>query len=45
MPEKQIDFEPLQKHHRGAELGMVAVSVVCIAIVLFVTQLTSWGNQ
>ena len=43
--DRQIDFDPMQKHVRGAELGMLAFSIACIVVVLIVTQLTSWGNQ
>jgi hypothetical protein len=43
--ERQVDFQPMQKHVRAAEVGMIAVCLACIVIVLVVTQLTSWGVQ
>jgi len=43
--ERQIDFEPMQKHIPAAEWGTVAVCIACVVIVLIVTQLTSWGVQ
>ena len=43
--DRQIDFDPMQKHLRTAEVGTIAFAVACIVIVLVVTQLTSWGNQ
>jgi hypothetical protein len=45
MPEKQIEFEPIQTHDKRFEYAMIVICLVCIAIVLVITQLTTWGNQ
>lgn len=45
MPEKHPEFPPLQTHKKSFEYAMIIVCLVCIVIVLFVTQATHWGNQ
>jgi hypothetical protein len=45
MPEKQIEFEPLQTHDKRFERAMVVVCLICIVIVVVITQFTTWGSQ
>jgi hypothetical protein len=42
MAEKQIEFDPIQTHDKRFEYAMVIICLICIAIVLVVTQLTEW---
>ena len=45
MAEKQIEFEPMQTHVKRFEQAMIAISLVCIVIVVVITQFTTWGTQ
>ena len=45
MPEKQIEFEPMQTHVKRFEQAMIVISLVCIVIVVVITQFTTWGTQ
>jgi hypothetical protein len=42
---KQIKFPPKQTHVRGFELGMLAISILCVVIVLIVVLGTDIGNE
>ena len=45
MPEKHPEFDPIQTHRKEFEYAMIAICLVCIVIVLVITQATHWGNQ
>jgi hypothetical protein len=42
---KQIEFPPLQTHVKGFEVAMLAISIVCVIIVLVVVLFTNIGNE
>jgi hypothetical protein len=42
---RQIEFPPLQTHSRKFELAMLALSIVCIIVVLVIVLFTSLGNE
>lgn len=42
---KQIDFPPLQKHSRGFELAMIAISIICAIVVLVIVLFTNIGVE
>jgi branched-subunit amino acid ABC-type transport system permease component len=42
---KQIEFPPLQTHVKTFEIAMIAISIVCIVIVLFILLATNIGNE
>jgi hypothetical protein len=41
----QIEFPPKQTHVKGFELAMLAISILCVIIVLVVVLFTSIGNE
>jgi branched-subunit amino acid ABC-type transport system permease component len=41
----QIEFPPLQTHVKGFELAMIAISIICIIIVLIILLATNIGNE
>ena len=45
MAEKQIEFDPMQTHVKRFEQAMIVISLVCIVIVVVITQFTTWGTQ
>jgi hypothetical protein len=45
MAEKQVEFDPMQTHDKRFEYTMIVICLICIAVVLVITQLTTWGNQ
>jgi hypothetical protein len=45
MANKQIKFPPEQTHVKGFELAMLAISVICVIIVLVVVLGTDAGNE
>jgi hypothetical protein len=45
LAEKHPEFPPLQTHRKEFEYAVIAICLICIVIVLFVTQATHWGNQ
>ena len=45
MADKHPEFPPLQTHRKDFEYAVIAICLICIVIVLFVTQATHWGNQ
>jgi hypothetical protein len=45
MAGKQIKFPPEQTHKRSFELGMLAISVICVIIVLIIVLGTDMGNE
>ena len=44
MAGKQIKFPPEQTHVKGFELGVLAVSIICMIIVLIIVLGTDMGN-
>jgi hypothetical protein len=42
---KQIEFLPLQTHVRGFEIAMLAISIVCVIVVLVIVLFTNLGNE
>jgi hypothetical protein len=41
---RQISFPPLQTHVRGFELAMLAISILCVIVVLVILLATDIGN-
>jgi hypothetical protein len=42
---RQIEFPPLQTHVKGFEVAMIAISIVCIVVVLVILLATNIGNE
>jgi branched-subunit amino acid ABC-type transport system permease component len=42
---RQIEFPPLQTHVKGFELAMIAISIICIVVVLVILLATNIGNE
>ena len=42
---RQIEFPPLQTHVKGFELAMLAISILCVIIVLVIVLFTNIGNE
>jgi hypothetical protein len=42
---KQIDFPPEQTHTKAFEYGMLAISIICVIIVLIIVLGTSIGIE
>jgi len=42
---RQVEFPPLQTHVKGFELAMIAISIICIVVVLFILLATNIGNE
>ena len=42
---KQMEFPPLQTHVRGFEVAMLALSIVCVIVVLVIVLFTNIGNE
>jgi hypothetical protein len=42
---RQIEFPPLQTHKKTFELAMIAISIICIIIVLVIVLATNIGNE
>ena len=42
---KQIEFLPLQTHVRGFEIAMLAISILCVIVVLVIVLFTNMGNE
>jgi hypothetical protein len=41
---KQVEFPPLQTHVKGFERAMLAISILCVIIVLVIVLFTDLGN-
>ena len=41
---KQIKFLPLQTHVRSFEMAMLAISILCVIVVLVIVLATDIGN-
>ncbi len=42
---RQIEFPPLQTHVKSFELAMLAISILCVIIVLVIVLFTNVGNE
>lgn len=42
---RQIDFPPKQTHVKGFETAMLAISILCVIIVLVIVLFTNMGNE
>jgi hypothetical protein len=42
---RQIEFLPLQTHVKSFELAMIAISIVCVIVVLVIVLFTNMGNE
>jgi hypothetical protein len=42
---RQIEFPPEQTHVKGFELAMLAISVLCVIVVLVIVLFTNLGNE
>lgn len=43
--DRQIEFPPLETHSRRFEQVMIALSIICIVIVLVIVLATDIGNE
>jgi hypothetical protein len=42
---RQIEFLPLQTHKKSFELAILAISILCVIVVLVIVLFTSWGTE
>ena len=42
---RQIEFPPLQTHSRTFERVMIALSIICVIVVLIILLATDIGNE
>jgi hypothetical protein len=42
---RQIEFMPLQTHVKGFEMALLAISVLCVIVVLVIVLFTNIGNE
>ncbi len=42
---KQIEFPPPQTHNRNFEVAMIALSIICVIVVLIIVLGTGIGND
>ena len=42
---RQIDFHPLQTHVKSFEVAMLAISILCVIVVLVIVLFTNMGNE
>ena len=42
---RQIEFPPKQTHVKSFEVAMLAISIICMIIVLIIVLFTSIGNE
>jgi hypothetical protein len=42
---RQIEFPPLQTHVKSFEVAMIAISILCIVVVLVILLATNIGNE
>ena len=45
MSRKQIEFPPKQTHVKSFELAMLAISIICVVIVLIIVLGTDIGTE
>ena len=41
---KQIEFPPMQTHVKAFEVAMLAISFICVIVVLIIVLFTDIGN-
>jgi hypothetical protein len=42
---RQIQFPPLQTHVKSFEYAMLAISIICVIVVLVIVLFTNIGNE
>jgi hypothetical protein len=42
---RQIEFPPLQTHVKGFEVAMLAISIICVIVVLVIVLFTNIGTE
>ena len=42
---RQVEFAPMQTHNRGFELALIAISVICVIVVLVIVLFTGLGTE
>ena len=42
---RQIGFLPLQTHVKSFEVAMLAISILCVIVVLVIVLFTNMGNE
>ena len=42
---RQLEFPPLQTHKRSFEMAVIAISIVCMIVVLIIVLATGLGNE
>jgi hypothetical protein len=42
---RQIEFLPLQTHAKSFEIAMLAISIICVIVVLVIVLFTNIGNE
>jgi hypothetical protein len=42
---RQIEFLPLQTHKKSFELAMLAISILCVIVVLVIVLFTNIGTE
>jgi hypothetical protein len=42
---RQIEFAPLQTHVKGFEVAMLALSIICVIVVLVIVLFTNIGTE
>ena len=42
---RQIEFHPMQTHVKGFEMAMLAISILCVIVVLVIVLFTNMGNE
>jgi hypothetical protein len=42
---RQIEFLPLQTHVKGFEMALLAISILCVIVVLVIVLFTNIGNE
>jgi hypothetical protein len=42
---KQIEFPPLQTHVKSFEMAMLAISILCVIVVLVIVLATDLGTE
>ena len=42
---RQVEFPPLQTHVKSFEVAMIAISIICIVVMLIIILATNIGNE
>jgi hypothetical protein len=42
---RQVEFPPLQTHVKSFEIAMIAISIICIVVMLIIILATNIGNE